>query len=138
MINDEKLTLANSWHWWKNRHRQNIRYLYALNSWWNGLMTNNMNEILLSGENVRRRPNIGRVEASYTIGMCFHLIWILDFMFIIVFSIYLVTGCICLIKEEKKNREDRNINGFMCSCEGLSDYWKLDWLLDLWVTMRGY
>lgn len=50
--------------WWKiklvefltlmeNRHRQNIRYLCALNSWQNILMTNNMNEILLSWENVR-------------------------------------------------------------------------------------
>jgi hypothetical protein len=41
-------------------------------------------------------------------------------------------------KKRKKNQEDRNINGFMCSCEGSSDYWKLDWLLDLWVTIRGY
>lgn len=119
MINDEKLTLSNSWHWWKNRNRQNIRYLCALNSWWNGLMTNNMNEILLSGENVRGRPNTGRVAASYTIGMCFHLIWNLDFMFIIVFSIYSVIGCICLIKKEKKIK-------------------RIEILMDLCVAVRGY
>jgi hypothetical protein len=43
-------------------------------------------------------------------------------MFIIVFSIYSVMGCICLIKKKGK-RDDRNINGFNCNYEGLSDYW---------------
>lgn len=73
---------------------------------------------------------IGRVAASYTTCMCFspHLNFRL-YVYNCIFNLF--SHGMYMSYKKKGKRDDRNINGFNCNYEGLSDYWQLEWLLDL-------